>query len=252
MDPGEDEGDVADPTRARSRADLFSLLAHTLAQDRSGRPLALRLCGAFVQILGADGGAITVAYNDPQRTTVCVTDATADRLEDLQDVLGEGPGPEACASGEHVRAHLGNGGGGRWPMLDQAVSEQLGELVVDAFPMRTQTTVLGVITVHSRGPARRSPSGRAVYTLADTVGAAILHQSADADDAVARWSARDRVHQATGMVVAQLAIAPDDAIALMRAFAFSHGLGMDEVAEEILERRQDFSSNADFRGDETP
>jgi hypothetical protein len=51
------------------------------------------------------------------------------------------------------------------------------------------------------------------------------------------------------MVVAQLRVAPNDAIALLRAHAFSHNLSLAAVAHEVTSRRLKFSDDAES---ETP
>jgi hypothetical protein len=239
----------ADESQVSARRRLFGRLARAVADTSNEAPLPLRLCSTFVDIVGADGGAITLAYTEPERTTVCVTDPTADRIEDLQDVLGQGPGPHAYSSGRIVVATFPGDAGTRWPMLEKSIGQIAAPLAIHAIPMRVGFEVLGVVTVHrSDLGALDVPAAHAQF-LADAVGAAIARESAQDSDA-ARWDARDRVHQATGMVVAQLRIEPNDALALIRAFAFSHSMSLDDVATEIIERRQEFSDNADFRGDE--
>lgn len=229
---------------------MFGQLAQAVTDTSNRAPLPFRLCRTFVDLVGAEGGAITLAYSDPERTTVCVTDATADRIEDLQEVLGQGPGPDAYQSGRLVKATFPSTPGGHWQMLENAIPGLAAEMTIHAFPMRVGSEVLGVVTVHSTEPLElRVPVADAQF-LADAVGAAIAREADEGSDD-ARWEARDRVNQATGMVVAQVAIEPSDALALMRAFAFSHSMSLDEVATAIIERRQDFSQNADFRGNET-
>lgn len=236
---------------AGTRAQVFARLARAVTDNAVDSPLALRLCRTFVDIVGADGGAVTLAYNAPERMTLCVTDETADRLEDLQDVLGEGPGPDAYASGRSIVGTFSGEQTERWPMFADAARSAAGEVTVHAFPMRAPTAVLGVVTVYRHQPGPLPGDAEDTAFLADAIGAAIVRDS-EAADGGSRWAARDRINQATGMVVAQLRINPDDALALMRSFAFSHALALDDVATEVLERRQDFRYNSDLRGDEGP
>ena len=55
------------------------------------------------------------------------------------------------------------------------------------------------------------------------------------------WSDRAQVHQAVGMVVAQLRVSTEDALAILRAHAFAEGTNLDVIAALILERRLDFT-----------
>ena len=51
------------------------------------------------------------------------------------------------------------------------------------------------------------------------------------------WSERDKVSQATGMIVAQLRIAPADALAVLRAHAFAHEASVAEISRAVLSRQ---------------
>jgi hypothetical protein len=234
------------------RPRILAELARAVVDTGAGEPLSLRLCRRFVEMSGADGGAITLAYTRPERVTVCVTDATADRLEDLQEVLGEGPGPDAYRSGHAVTGTLAGDQTERWPMFAKAARSAVGSVAIHAFPMRSGTDVFGVLTVYQTDP-RTMPHGAGdAQFLADAVGAAIARDSGSRGDLDSEnWDVRDRIHQAIGMVVAQLAVGPDDALALLRAYAFSQDITLEHVATEVIERRRDFSQNADAQGDET-
>lgn len=244
-----DHGDGTEQATGGHRQQLFAQLARAVVSGRDEAPLVTRLCRSFVELLGADGGSITLANTQPEQMTLCVTDEVADRLEDLQEVLGEGPAPDAYASGVVVVGNIRGEGVDRWPMFATAARSIAKDLTVYAFPMHSRTTVLGVITVHAlQGDRPERDLDQAAF-FADAIGTAIVQQAHRDEDASA-WQARDRVNQATGMVVAQLGIGPEDALALIRAFAFSHGIPMNDLATEIIERRQNFLDNAEFRGDE--
>jgi hypothetical protein len=250
MQHSDDEKQRREPAQ---RTMLFARLARAVAATDAG-PLPLRLCQCFVKIVQAQGGAITLIGTGAQRTTLAVTDAVADRIEDLQDVLGEGPSQDAFRLREPVSGVLGDvsdGGPHKWPMLADAANVLGTELMVSAYPMRAVQQVVGTITVYRSDTERLAVSDADGGFLADAVAAAIVRDASEHHDG-GSWTTRDRINQATGMVVAQLGVAPDDALALIRAFAFSHSLTMDRVADEIIARRQDFSRNADFRGQEAP
>jgi hypothetical protein len=94
-----------------------------------------------VEILDADGGAITLAYTGSERVTLCTTDPTAARFEDLQEVLGQGPGPEAYTSGEAVVVQLDNPDPApSWLMFAGAAHAALGfAATIYALPIRPET-----------------------------------------------------------------------------------------------------------------
>jgi hypothetical protein len=228
---------------------LFTRLARVLAGSDASQPLELRLCRAYLLLLGGDGAAITLSYTDPDRVTLCTTDDTAARLEDLQDVLGEGPGTTAYQTAAIAVADLSSDRD-PWPLFTDAAREIPGAAVVYAVPMRPGGSPLGVLTVHYGDDAELPDPSRAQY-LADTIGAALVEASPthEADWRDSSWSSRAEVHQATGMVVAQLRISPADALALLRAHAFSHNVTLTDIAAQIISRRLRFSDDSES---ETP
>ncbi|MGB9012243.1 MAG: ANTAR domain-containing protein, partial [Aeromicrobium sp.] len=48
------------------------------------------------------------------------------------------------------------------------------------------------------------------------------------------------VHQATGMVVAQVGVHQDDAVALLRAQAFFQNTTLEDVATQVIQRSINF------------
>jgi AmiR/NasT family two-component response regulator len=70
------------------------------------------------------------------------------------------------------------------------------------------------------------------------------------DTAQLKPHARRRIHQATGFVIAQLGLSPDDAHLLIQAQAFAQNRSMSDVAEDILERRTGYVLRDDTIEDE--
>jgi hypothetical protein len=222
------------------RNDVLARLAAILASGSADDPLAVRLCRACVEILGADGGAITLSSTKPERLTVSTSNGTSARIEDLQDVLGEGPGQDAFREGRTVITHVDDTQGGPFPVFTELAGDIAGPLTVWAIPMHPGGTTIGVVTLYkAQGELDRGLED--AQFLADAVGAALLDEQASRGALpFAAWSDRARVHQATGMVVAQLAVSPGDALALLRAHAFAESTTLDSIATEVVERRLGF------------
>ncbi|GEM00043.1 GAF and ANTAR domain-containing protein [Cellulomonas terrae] len=224
-----------------NRSTVLARLAGSVAAGKRDQPLAVRLCVACVEILGADGGAITLASTRPERLTVSTSNGTSARIEDLQDVLGEGPGQVAFREGRAVVAHVDGAQGGPFPMFTELAGNIAGPLTVWAIPMHPGGSTIGVITLYRAGGGLSESLDDAQF-LADAVGAALLDDTATTGTVpFAAWSDRARVHQATGMVVAQLAIAPEDALALLRAHAFAENATLDEIARAVVDRSLNFT-----------
>jgi hypothetical protein len=227
------------------RTTLLARLARQITEYGPDEPLETRLCRAFLAIVGGDGAAITLSYTEPSRVTLCATDDVAARLEDIQDVLGEGPGPAAYEAESAMAADV-RVDRGRWPLFAEAAREVPGVRTVYAVPMRPGQRAIGVLTVHQN--AGDLPDGDRALFLADAIGAALMQDPpppVESDLDPGPWSTRAQIHQATGMVLMQLRISPADAMALMRAHAFSHSITLAEVAEQITSRRLRFSDDTE-------
>lgn len=229
--------------------DLLTRLAQGLAEGAdAGRPLPDRLCASAARILDCDGGAITLAYTQVERVTLSATDDTALALEEAQEVMGQGPGHDAFTSGAYARFDLldVDGPDPRWPMLASNALTALAPLVVHALAMgEGEGRVIGVLTLYQRG-ADRSIDLDAALIVARVLAAALLADEASVHHtAEGPWTERAEVHQATGMVVAQLGVAEGDALALLRAHAFSHDQSVGRSARQVLAHRLTFAHTPD-------
>ena len=214
------------------------MLARALAKVDADRPLAMRLCEACVDMLRAQGGALTVSAEQGERLAVS-TPGMFEQLEPLQEILGEGPVHKAMAEDRLIVLRIDgvrmDGVVNEYPVFSQLAGSVGDEVTLYAVPMRAGSRVIGVFSLYVTAdpPAR---SAEDLQLLADTVGASLL-----GDDESLDWSARAQLHQATGMVLAQLQVPPDDALAVIRAHAFSQSTSLLSVAEDVLERRLTFS-----------
>ena len=102
-------------------------------------------------MVGADGMALTLAYTGTERMTLFSSGEVASRLEDIQDVLAQGPGRTAYATGELVHAVIGNAVDRRWPHFGAAAWDAVGDLELHSFPVRPHGEVVGVMSCH-HGP----------------------------------------------------------------------------------------------------
>lgn len=228
---------------------VLTWLSLLSAPDRALAPLPERLCLACVAVVGADGGAITVEYTGQERMTLYATDWVAGRLEDLQEVVGEGPGWDAHNEDEAVSGDVGDTT--LWPTLVPAALQELGSVWLCAAPIRAAGGQIGVLTLYWAKAPEIEPDITAVQFLADVVGAAFYRSTEE--DLVERvpWFSRVKIHQAAGIVVAQLSVPVDDAMALLRAHAYASGEALAAVAEKVLARELGFSPTLAGRGEGT-
>jgi hypothetical protein len=209
-------------------------------------PLSVRLCDSYRELAGAEGAAITVRYDELARVTLCATDERSARLEDLQDVLGEGPGHSASASGQIEMCVVPATGSSRWSIFVEAAQDVVPNAVIHAVPMHPNGDVFGVITLYQSHPSEEPTTAlrldrTELQFLANVVGVALVGEGAMLDESTeGPWASRAKVHQATGMLVAQMKIGPVDALALLRAHAYAQQTTLSELASDIVERRVRF------------
>ena len=237
-----------------------------LAIDRNGagRELARHICTACVDGLDVDGAAMSLLTGSVHRETLSATDATAATLEDLQFTLGEGACLEAASTGAPVLVPdiHDPGRSARWPVFAAAVTEQTDVRALFALPLQLGTINVGVLDLYrdTPGPLLRHEL-RDMVAAADTAMLLLLgsNSRADPDDDPVRtdgprkdrqreeglWIDRAEVHQATGMVLAQLAIPAEDAFARLRAHAFANRRRLSEVAHDVVDRRLVFTEDMD-------
>jgi hypothetical protein len=234
------------------RGRLLSELAATLAKLPGDRAQTWRLGEAMRRMLQADGVAITVEYLSDNRVTLCASDEAADALETLQEVTGEGPGFEAARNDAIVVADLDGDADPRWPMLAHALEERFGALRVYAIPVHAGISLAGVATLHTGHRQSLAEPPERVAFLANAVGAALLTDASEQPDGPVQmgegWSSRSAVHQATGMLMAQVHVTSEDALALLRGHAYALGTDINDVAARVIHRSIDFT-NFDVQGD---
>jgi hypothetical protein len=204
------------------------------------------LCEPFLSVLPVTGASVSIL--SPGQSTVDSSDATAAWIDELQFDLGEGPCWDAIRSRRPVlRAELGMAAQRDWPMFTEAIlANERGRDVAAlyAFPMLLGSVEIGAVDLYSSTsvPLSGSDVADAVELAAVATWQVLRHLLADSALDEPTPSSRREVHQATGMVLVQLGVGAQEAELLIRAHAFSTGRSVAEVANDIVERRLDFSA----------
>jgi GAF domain-containing protein len=212
--------------------------------------LAAQICRACVEGLDVDGAALSVLTTTAGREALWTTDRVAEQLEDLQFSLNEGACIEAATSGRPVFVPDVRTGpeARRWPLFAAAVIEQTPVVALFALPLQWGAVNLGVLDLYRTTPGGLSaPQRRDVLTAADTAALMLLSLRTDPDH-TGGWlnrslGRRAEVHQATGMVLAQLGTSATDALARLRAYAFAQQRPLLDVARDVTERRLVFTED---------
>ncbi len=231
------------------RSEFLRRLTRVLADgDGDGSdPVAHRLCATVVDLVGADDSAVILAGAGPDRAILCATSEAARRFEEAQDLAGEGPSLEALSTGRVVGFATADECRARWPRFAAAAGAARWE-GLDAWPMQPGHALVGVLTVHRRAAGPLATAASDLEFLANAVGAVIVGGEALGDGPALRWSERDRIAQATGMVIAQLDLGPGDALAVIRAHAFAEDATVTEISRRVVARELRFGHGADRDG----
>lgn len=190
---------------------------------------AIGMPSAAVILLGAQRGEGVVAASD----------ATARAAHDLEFVLGEGPAHLAIGNAQTVQV-AGATLSDRWAQYGPAVAG-LGVQAVIAVPLQPPAR-LGAVCAYDSQPAISEQAAAAASAVAGALPLTLAQADLDArpGEGVAApglFSEADFpavVHQAAGMVSQQCGCDIGDALALLRARAFSAGRQAEEIATSIV------------------
>jgi hypothetical protein len=203
-----------------------------------------RLCSAAVPALAASGAGLSVMAEDGIRGMTTASDPAAERMEELQFVLGEGPCIDAFMARRPVLIpDLADRAMNRWPAYTPAAYDG-GVRAVFAFPLQVGAGRLGVLDVFRArpGPLSADELGQAL-TFAEVAVTTLLDGQADASPGVAAdglaeaIDSRAELFQAQGMVMVQLGVGLTEAFARIRAHAYAENRPLAEVARDIVARR---------------
>jgi len=206
-----------------------------------------RLCQVCAEVTGVSGAGIMVISGDLPRGSICTTDDVSALIEHLQFELGEGPCVDACLQDRPVlEPDLAEPATARWlafagPALDAGVRAIFG------FPMRVGAVRLGALNLYCDQPGPLSDDQYAdAVAVADVAAEAVVAMQANAEpgrlaqELEAGGDFQYVVHQASGMVAAQLDISVGRALIRLRAYAFGNDRSLTEVAEDVVGRRLRF------------
>lgn len=194
---------------------------------------------AVVAAIGLPSAAVILLAEERWEVVVAASDATARAAHDLEFVLGEGPAHLAAACGQTVQV-AGTALCDRWPQYGPAVT-RLGVRAVIAVPL-LPSTGLGAVCAYASQPAISRDAAMGAIRIADALPLTLARavRGSWTADGVAELPLFGEagfpavVHRAAGMVSQQCGCEITDALALLRARAFSAGRPAEEIAAGVL------------------
>jgi hypothetical protein len=237
-----------------SPKDLLSELGARMAGSAPGLQTANRLCVACVELLDVDGAAISVVQEGVSRGTFGVSGDSSRRLDEYQFTFGEGPCLDAVAARSPVlAADLNSPHERRWPAFSDAVLAD-GIRAVFAVPIVLASACIGALDLFREQPGSLSPDQLAGAALAAEMARLPLLDLASGlapgpggstkELTTARYDLdRVEVYQATGILIAQLDVGKEEALARLRGHAVATGQTASEVAWAIIEGRLELEAD---------
>ncbi len=211
-----------------------------------------RLCQVCADVTGATGAGIMLMAGDIPRGSVCTTDAVSAVIEQLQYDLGEGPCVDAYHQDRPVfEPDLADPATPRW-MAFTGPAVDAGARAVFGFPLQVGAVRLGALNIYNNRPGSLTDDQYTdALVMADVAAQAVLLLQAEAPpDMVAvelesNGNFQYVVHQASGMVAAQLAVTVGQALIRLRAHAFGNDRSLTDVARDVVDRRLRFDPDGD-------
>ena len=207
-----------------------------------GPPVLDRLLVLCVDMLSVTGAGIALIRDGQHQGAVAVFDRVSDAVDDLQFTLGEGPSIAADRfAGPVLEPDLALAFA-QWPAFAPAALER-GVRAAFAFPLRIGGIHLGVLSLY-----RDTPGDISGADLRDAIALSYIatHLVLDLEASLVPGTLPERlaeivdhraqVHQATGMIAAQLGTDVATALGRLRAFAWSRDRSIDDVAAAVVAR----------------
>lgn len=231
--------------RRREWIGAADVLAESVRGVRPGE-IPARLCHVAVELLPVTGASVSL-HSDGMPVQLGASSAQAAYVTEIQATLGDGPCQSAAESGTPVLACDLTAGRDvqRWPVFAQQATAA-GVRAVYSMPLGTDTVCVGTLDLYRDTPGELTePDLRTARLVAGMMTVALMalpHAEEAGDSGDERWlsglaTEHDQVYQATGMIMAQLGVGTDEALARLRAHAFAHGRTALDVGRDVVAHR---------------
>jgi hypothetical protein len=203
-------------------------------------PTLATLCLRILVLLPVNGASIVLMSRGHDQGLAGASGKSALAGQDLEFTLGQGPGVDAYADGRTVLVEDLSASDGRWPLFCPTAVD-LGVHSMCALPLQVGPIRLGVLSLYGDKPGLIALENLAdAQLVADLITHLVIGlQSETASETIAfaleASDYRAVVHQATGMISAQLDCDVGEALARLRAHAFAAERPIDEIAEGVVE-----------------
>ena len=206
-----------------------------------------RLCHVCAAATETTGAGIMLMSGDVPRGSVCTTDDVSSVIEQLQYDLGEGPCVDAYRTQLPVFApDLADPSETQWAGFRHGALAA-GVRAAFGFPIWVGTVCIGALDLYQDAAGGLTEEQCAdALVVASVAGRTVLGWQSVAGSGSLAWQLEhvpaDRavVHQAAGMASVQASVSVEDAMLLLRAYAFAEDRPISAVATDVVTRRLRF------------
>jgi hypothetical protein len=199
------------------------------------------LCQVCAEAIAMSGAGVMLMWSDTPGGSLCTTNRMSDLIEQLQYALGEGPCVDAYRQDWPVlEPDLANPDTTRWPAFAPPAVEA-GVRAVFGFPLQVGAARLGALNLCRDRPGPLSDDQHADALVMAGIAARtvlVLQAGAPPGELAAELEEGSdfhyAVHQAAGMVAAQLDVSVAQALVRLRAYAFGNDRPLTEVAKDVV------------------
>ncbi|MFE6175178.1 GAF and ANTAR domain-containing protein [Streptomyces sp. NPDC056464] len=211
--------------------------------------IPVRLCEVAVELLPVSGASVSL-HSAGLPVQLGASSARAAYITEVQATLGDGPCRSAAESGTPVLARDLTGGQDvlRWPVFAQEATAA-GVRASYSVPLGNETVCVGTLDLYRDSPGDLTDRDlRTARLVAGLMTAALIqlpHSDEEGRPGSEEWlnglaADHDQVYQATGMLMAQLGIGTDEALARLRAYSYAHGRTALDVSGDVVGHRLRF------------
>ena len=230
---------------------LARLRVSETSQLDPSQPDTSSLCQVSAAVTQMSGAGIMLMSGDTPQGSICTTGGVSDLIERLQYELGEGPCVDAYKQDRPVlEPDLEHPATPRWLGFSGPACGA-GVRAVFGFPLRVGAVRLGALNLYRDTPGRLGDDQHAdALVMSEIAAETILLLQADAPPGMLSAALQEgsdfhfAVHQAAGMVAAQLGVSIGQALVRLRAHAFGNNRVLAEVAAEVVNRTLRFDAQS--------
>jgi hypothetical protein len=212
---------------------------------------AKRLCQVCAEATAMSGAGIMLMSGDAPYGSLCTANEMSDLIEQLQYALGEGPCVDAYRQD--------------WPVLEPDLAQPdtprwlafappaiaAGVRAVFGFPLQVGSVRLGALNLCRDRPGPLSDDQYADALVMAGIAAQavlVLQTGAPPEELASELGGcadfHYVVHQASGMVAAQLEASVGQALVRLKAYAFGNDRALNDVAKDVVARKLRFDAES--------